>query len=42
MVNYNPKSFLNIRILTKPIEDAPYGYSQSLLNIYLKYFKSPI
>lgn len=35
IVNYNPKSFLNIRILTVPIEDAVYGYTQFLLNIYL-------
>lgn len=34
IVNYNPKDFLGIRILTIPIEDAVYGYSQFLLNIY--------
>lgn len=34
IVNYNPKEFLNIRILTIPIEDAVYGYTQFLLNIY--------
>lgn len=34
IVNYNPDHFLNIRILTIPIEDAVYGYSQFLLNIY--------
>lgn len=34
IVNYNPKEFLNIRLLTIPIEDAVYGYSQFLLNIY--------
>lgn len=35
IVNYNSKNFLNIRILTIPIEDAVYGYTQFLLNIYL-------
>lgn len=35
IVNYNPKDFLNIRMLTIPIEDAVYGYAQFLLNIYL-------
>jgi lycopene cyclase domain-containing protein len=34
IVNYNPDHFLNIRILTIPIEDAVYGYSQFMLNIY--------
>lgn len=34
IVNYNPERFLGIRILTIPIEDAVYGYSQFLLNIY--------
>ncbi|WGQ09753.1 lycopene cyclase domain-containing protein [Pedobacter gandavensis] len=43
IVNYNPKSFLNIRILTIPIEDAVYGYTQFLLNIYLfKMFQKPV
>lgn len=42
IVNYNPKSLLNIRILTIPIEDAVYGYTQFLLNIYLfKLFQKP-
>jgi lycopene cyclase domain-containing protein len=42
IVNYNPKSFLNIRILTVPIEDAVYGYTQFLLNLYLfKIFQKP-
>jgi lycopene cyclase domain-containing protein len=35
IVNYNPNEFLNIRILTIPIEDAVYGYTQFLWNIYL-------
>lgn len=35
IVNYNPDEFLNIRILTIPIEDAVYGYTQFLWNIYL-------
>lgn len=34
IVNYNPRAFLNIRILTIPLEDAVYGYTQFLLNIY--------
>lgn len=34
IVNYNPKEFLNIRLITIPIEDAVYGYSQFLLNVY--------
>jgi len=40
IVNYNPMYFLNFRILTIPIEDAVYGYTQFLLNIYFfKLFK---
>lgn len=34
IVNYNPREFLNIRLLTIPIEDAVYGYAQFMLNIY--------
>lgn len=34
IVNYNPKDFLGIRMLTIPIEDAVYGYTQFLLNLY--------
>jgi len=34
IVNYNPKDFLGIRILTIPIEDAVYGYSQFLMQIF--------
>ncbi len=34
IVNYNPKDFLGIRLLTIPIEDAIYGYTQFLLIIY--------
>lgn len=42
IVNYNPESFLNIRILTIPIEDVVYGYTQFILNIYLfKSFQNP-
>lgn len=34
IVNYNPENFLGMRLLTIPIEDAVYGYSQFLLNVY--------
>lgn len=34
IVNYNPKDFLGIRVLTIPIEDFFYGYSLILWNIY--------
>ncbi|SFN59385.1 lycopene cyclase domain-containing protein [Algoriella xinjiangensis] len=34
IVNYNPKDFSGIRLLTIPIEDAVYGYTQFLLVIY--------
>lgn len=34
IVNYNPDEFLGIRMLTIPIEDAVYGYSQFLWGIY--------
>lgn len=34
VVNYNPGDFLGIRMGTIPLEDAVYGYSQFLLNIY--------
>ena len=34
IVNYNSEEILNIRVLTIPIEDALYGYSQFLLVIY--------
>lgn len=34
IVNYNPKDFLGIRILTIPIEDGVYGYTQFLLVLY--------
>ncbi|WP_164126670.1 lycopene cyclase domain-containing protein [Sphingobacterium luzhongxinii] len=40
IVNYNPEEFLGIRILSIPIEDAVYGYSQFLLVLYFfKRFK---
>lgn len=40
IVNYNPDDFLGIRILTIPIEDAVYGYTQFLLVLYFfKLFK---
>lgn len=31
IVNYNPNNFLGIKIITIPIEDAVYGYTQFLL-----------
>lgn len=34
IVNYNSNEFLGIRILTIPIEDAVYGYTQFLLVLY--------
>ncbi|WP_230477869.1 lycopene cyclase domain-containing protein [Faecalibacter bovis] len=41
IVNYNPNEFLNFRIGTIPIEDAVYGYSLFLWNIYFfKFFKN--
>lgn len=35
VVNYNPDDFLGLRMGTIPVEDAVYGYSQFLLNIYV-------
>lgn len=35
IVNYNPQQILNIRLLTIPIEDSVYGYTQFLLVVYL-------
>ncbi|MET7036353.1 lycopene cyclase domain-containing protein [Elizabethkingia miricola] len=41
VVNYNLNEFLGIRMFTIPVEDAVYGYSQFLLNIYFfKLFKN--
>lgn len=34
IVNYNSNEFLNVRMFTIPVEDAVYGYSQFLLNVY--------
>lgn len=34
IVNYNPADFMGIRVLTIPIEDAVYGYTQFLLVLY--------
>ncbi len=39
IVNYNPEEFMGIRLLTIPIEDAVYGYSQFLwVLFFFKYF----
>ena len=35
IVNYNPKDFMGIRILTVPLEDAVYGYNMIALNLLL-------
>ncbi|MPS72337.1 MAG: lycopene cyclase domain-containing protein [Chryseobacterium sp.] len=34
VVNYDPEEILGIRMITIPVEDAVYGYTQFLLNIY--------
>jgi len=34
IVNYNPNNFLGLRMLTIPLEDAVYGYTQFLLVLY--------
>lgn len=34
IVNYNPKDFANIRLLTIPLEDAFYGFMMILWNLY--------
>jgi len=42
IVNYDPNEFMGIRMLTIPIEDAVYGYTQFLLVLYFfKRFKHP-
>lgn len=41
IVNYNPNDFLGIRILTIPVEDAVYGYTQFLWVVYFfNYFSN--
>lgn len=43
IVNYNPKNFIGLRILTIPIEDFFYGYEMILWNLYFFYkFKKPL
>jgi len=34
IVNYNPDEIIGFRMLTIPVEDAVYGYSMFLLNLY--------
>ncbi|WP_404980351.1 lycopene cyclase domain-containing protein [Chitinophaga pollutisoli] len=34
VVNYNPTDLLNLRVLTIPVEDFVYGFTQFLLNVY--------
>ena len=42
IVNYNPNEFMGIRMLTIPIEDAVYGYTQFILVLYFfKRFEQP-
>ena len=40
VVNYNSDHFLNIRMLTIPVEDTVYGYMMILWNIYFFYLFS--
>ncbi|WP_286735461.1 MULTISPECIES: lycopene cyclase domain-containing protein [Sphingobacterium] len=41
IVNYNPMEFMGIRVLTIPVEDAVYGYTQFLWVLYFfKKFQS--
>lgn len=40
VVNYTPGTFFNIRILTVPVEDAVYGYTLIIWNVY--FFKRMI
>ena len=41
IVNYNPQEFMGIRLLTIPVEDAVYGYTQFLwVLFFFKYFTS--
>ncbi len=43
IVNYSSEEILNVRILTIPVEDAVYGYTQFLFNIYFfKKFQKPM
>lgn len=41
VVNYNPAEILNLRMLSIPVEDAVYGYTQFMLVIYFFKLFSP-
>ena len=38
IVNYNPEEFMGIRMLTIPVEDAVYGYTQFLLVLHFFFY----